>query len=229
MMIEIDFDKPCTLSSLAFATSGLRIDTLHLVVQAWLRKHDKYAVLEKIDQLIEKVRTIPSYGKIESYSNPEITAEEAEMKLDDLRRWFITSYCYDEMENCNKVVELRQALAEKEKGMARLDEEMRQREKGWEAEKKGMEARMEEMKQKEEWAKRVTYEAVVEQIAACEDAKERDEARKLIEPLLKREMARKFRADIKKKVKEMSEAPAPTTVNVHAGGINIQHVDSVRK
>ena len=28
---------------------------------------------------------------------------------------------------------------------------------------------------------------------------------------------------------EQPEAPAQTTVNVHAGGINIQHVDSVRK
>ena len=220
-MIEIDFDKPCTLSSFAFATSGLRIDELHIVVQAWLRKHDKYAVLEKIDQLIEKVRTIPSYGKIE-YTDPKITAEEAEMKLDDLRRWFITSYCYDEMENCNKVMELRQALEEKEKDIKRLDEEMMQREKEWEAEKKGMEARMEEMKQKDEWAKRVTYEAVVEQIASCEDAKERDEARKLIEPLLKRDMARKFRKDIKDKVKEMGEGSGTNiTIEQVTGDFNV--------
>ena len=99
---------------------------------------------------------------------------------------------------------------------------MRQREKGWEAEKKGMEARMEEMKQKDEWAKRVTYEAVVEQIAACEDAKERDEARKLIEPLLKRDMARKFRKDIKDKVKEMGEGSGTNiTIEKVTGDFNV--------
>ena len=53
------------------------------------------------------------------------------------------------------------------------------------------------------WSSRVTYENVVEQIAACEDPRERDDARKLIEPMLKRDMARKFRGDIKRKVLEL--------------------------
>ncbi len=81
-MIEIDFDKPCTLSSLAFATMGMKIDAMHLVVQKGLKKYDKYTILEFIDQLIEEAKTIPSYGRIETYTNPEITGEEAEMKLE---------------------------------------------------------------------------------------------------------------------------------------------------
>ena len=97
---------------------------------------------------------------------------------------------------------------------------------------------IEQQKKGDEWASRVTYEGVVEQIAACEDAKERDEARKLIEPLLKRSQAAKFRKDIKKKVKELNEDSSTgseqgnggSTFNnygtyneVQAGGININN------
>lgn len=64
---------------------------------------------------------------------------------------------------------------------------------------------IEQWKKGNEWASRVTYESVVEQIAACEDAKERDEARKLIEPLLKKSQVTQFRRDIKKRVKELNE------------------------
>ena len=83
--------------------------------------------------------------------------------------------------------QLRQQVAER-------DEVIRKQEEALEQQKKG-----------DEWASRVTYEGVVEQIAACEDAKERDEARKLIEPLLKKSQVTQFRRDIKKRVKELNE------------------------
>ena len=56
------------------------------------------------------------------------------------------------------------------------------------------------------WSSRVTYENVVELIASYEDASQRDEARKLIEPLLKKEQVRQLRRDIRLKVKELEEA-----------------------
>ena len=56
------------------------------------------------------------------------------------------------------------------------------------------------------WASRVTYENVVELIASYEDASQRDEARKLLEPLLKKEQVRQLRRDIRLKVKELESA-----------------------
>lgn len=64
---------------------------------------------------------------------------------------------------------------------------------------KDLEKQVEEMKNAP-WSSRVTYDNVVDQIAACEDAKERDEARKLIEPLLKKEMATRFSKDIRRRI-----------------------------
>jgi hypothetical protein len=52
----------------------------------------------------------------------------------------------------------------------------------------------------------VTYENVVELIASYEDASQRDEARKLLEPLLKKEQVRQLRRDIRQKVKELESA-----------------------
>ena len=96
---------------------------------------------------------------------------------------------------------------------------------------KKMEEALEQRKKEDEWSSRVTYEGVVEQIAACEDAKERDEARKLIEPLLKKAQVTQFRRDIKKRVKELNEDSAGgvnfnnygTYTEVHSGGININN------
>ena len=79
------------------------------------------------------------------------------------------------------------------------------------------EARIKELEQEKErllkeqqkngsWASRVTYENVVELIASYEDASQRDEARKLIEPLLKKEQVRQLRRDIKLKMKELETA-----------------------
>lgn len=96
---------------------------------------------------------------------------------------------------------------------------------------KKLEETLEQQKKSVEWASRVTYEGVVEQIAACEDAKERDEARKLIEPLLKRSQVTQFRRDIKARVKELNEESGNvgnfnnygTYTEVHPGGININN------
>ena len=117
---------------------------------------------------------------------------------------------------------VQQALAE--------NEQLRQRVAKLESENAAFAETIEQWKKGDEWASRVTYEGVVEQIAACEDAKERDEARKLIEPLLKRSQVTQFRRDIKKRVKELNEENSGGTFNnygtyteVHAGGINISN------
>ena len=109
--------------------------------------------------------------------------------------------------------QLRQQVAEQNEKIKKLEEALEQQKKG------------------DEWASRVTYEGVVEQIAACEDAKERDEARKLIEPLLKKAQVTQFRKDIKKRVKELNEESGNvsnfnnygTYTEVHPGGININN------
>ena len=90
-------------------------------------------------------------------------------------------------------------------------EQLRQRVAELEDENARLTEAAEQQKKCDEWASRVTYEGVVEQIAACEDAKERDEARKLIEPLLKRSQATQFRKDIKRRVKELNEEAASDT------------------
>lgn len=63
------------------------------------------------------------------------------------------------------------------------------------------------------WTDRVTYDNTVEQIASYEDPAQRDEARKLIEPMLKKNMVRKFRADIKRKVNELNGGDKGATFN----------------
>ncbi|MBO4612196.1 MAG: hypothetical protein J5671_03395 [Bacteroidaceae bacterium] len=79
-----------------------------------------------------------------------------------------------------------------------------------------------EQQKEDEWSSRVTYEGVVEQIAACEDAKERDEARKLIEPLLKKDTATRFRKDIRRRVKELSDGgSANITIGKVEGDFNV--------
>ena len=74
------------------------------------------------------------------------------------------------------------------------------------AEIKALKAELDAMKKADdEWGSRVTYDNMVEQIASYEDPAQRDEARKLIEPMLKKNMVRKLRADIKRKVNESNE------------------------
>jgi hypothetical protein len=90
---------------------------------------------------------------------------------------------------------------------AMLDEieQLRQRVAALESENEALTETMEQWKKGDEWSNRVTYENMVEQIAACEDPKERDEARKLIEPLLKKGQVTQFRRDIKRRAKELNE------------------------
>ena len=57
----------------------------------------------------------------------------------------------------------------------------------------------------DDWTGRVTYDNVVDLIASNEDAAVRDQTRKVFEPLLKKETARKLQRDVKRKVKEMEE------------------------
>ena len=54
----------------------------------------------------------------------------------------------------------------------------------------------------DDWTGRVTYDNVVDLIASNEDAAVRDQTRKVFEPLLKKETARKLQRDVKRKVKE---------------------------
>ena len=85
------------------------------------------------------------------------------------------------------------------------NEQLKQRVASLESENAALTETVEQWKNNDEWSNRVTYDSVVEQIAACEDAKERDEARKLIEPLLKKSQVTQFRRDIKRRVKELNE------------------------
>ena len=138
--------------------------------------------------------------------------ETAQQALKDFgAQWMNYFSCVQQMIEENE--QLRQRMAEKDAKIAKLEEAL------------------EQQKKDNEWSSRVTYEGVVEQIAACEDAKERDEARKLIEPLLKRNQAAQFRKDIKKRVKELNEDGGivnnfnnyGTYNEIQPGGININN------
>ena len=74
---------------------------------------------------------------------------------------------------------------------------------------------VEQLKKGDEWSNRVTYENVVDQIASNEDAAQRDFARKLIEPLLKRTQVNQMRKDIKRRVKELNEDSSASIVVEH--------------
>ena len=143
-------------------------------------------------------------------TNKEV--ETAQQALKDVgAQWMNYFSCVQQMIEENE--QLRQRMAEKDAKIAKLEEAL------------------EQQKKDNEWSSRVTYEGVVEQIAACEDAKERDEARKLIEPLLKRNQAAQFRKDIKKRVKELNEDGGivsnfnnyGTYNEIQPGGININN------
>ena len=79
------------------------------------------------------------------------------------------------------------------------------------------------------WASRVTYDNMVELIASYEDARERDEARKLLEPMLKREQVRQLRRDIKRKAAELNAEEAsvsPTTIHVEGDYVINKRVEN---
>lgn len=99
----------------------------------------------------------------------------------------------------------------------------------WATEKVQLEDALEQARKGDEWSSRVTYENIVDQIASNEDAAQRDNARRLIEPLLKRSQVTQLRKDIKKRVKELNEESGNTFNNygvyteVQKGGININN------
>ncbi|MBR5656302.1 MAG: hypothetical protein IKW98_06425 [Prevotella sp.] len=84
-------------------------------------------------------------------------------------------------------------------------EQLKQRVAALERENAALTDTLEQWKNNDEWSNRVTYENVVEQIASLEDTAQRDNARRLIEPLLKRGQVNQLRKDIKRRVKELNE------------------------
>ena len=89
----------------------------------------------------------------------------------------------------------------------RLDEteQLKQRMAALESENAALTDTIEQWKKNDEWANRVTYDNVVDQIASLEDASKRDDARRMFEPLLKKSQATQLRRDIKHRVKELNE------------------------
>ena len=167
------------LGRFALKTHGLRMTEMRLRVLGFLEQTDKFALLGMLDDMMDDLgrNGVRALGQ----NVQGLSKRQAMLLLTDLRRWWVVHWCCDAVENCDKIHDLQRRLASVE------------------AENAAMKARL-----NDGWTGRVTYESMVEQIAACEDASERDEARKLIEPMLKRETARKFREDIKQKVKELN-------------------------
>ena len=167
------------LGRFALKTHGLRMTEMRLRVLGFLEQTDKFALLGMLDDMMDDLgrNGVKALGQ----NVQSLSKRQAMLLLTDLRRWWVVNWCCDAVENCDRIRDLQRRLASVE------------------AENAAMKARL-----NDGWTGRVTYESMVEQIAACEDASERDEARKLIEPMLKRETARKFREDIKQKVKELN-------------------------
>jgi hypothetical protein len=160
-------------------THGLRMSEMRIKVLEPLEQVDKFFMLGLIDEMVEEL----SRGGTKAMGpvGQNIRKKTAMVLLKDLRQWFILHYCYDVVECCARMSELQRRLAAQE------------------AECAALKARL-----NDGWTDRVTYENMVEKIAANEDASERDYARNLIEPMLKRDMVRRFREDIKAKVKELN-------------------------
>lgn len=85
------------------------------------------------------------------------------------------------------------------------NEQLRQRVESLESENAALTETVEQWKKGDEWANRVTYDNVVDQIASLEDTSKRDDARRMFEPLLKKSQVTQFRKDIKHRVKELNE------------------------
>ena len=211
MFEHLKLGESCSLNHFATYT-GLKIDEMHLAVEMSMCNTDKYMILDNINQMIEEAKNQPYF--IQTAMGRKIVPKEAILKLEDLRRWFIMEYCYDVMDNCDKVIELHLALAEKEKEIKQHKDELKKKQLEWDKEKDKISAEIEAMNKKEEWASCVTYDNVVEQIASNEDAAHRDIATKTLEPLLTKEMARKFRRDIKRKMKEMNSGDGGTNITI---------------
>ena len=89
--------------------------------------------------------------------------------------------------------------------MLEENEQLRQRVATLESENAALTDTIDQWKNNDEWSKRVTYDNVVDQIASLEDASKRDDARRMIEALLKKSQVTQFRKDIKHRVKELNE------------------------
>ncbi len=63
----------------------------------------------------------------------------------------------------------------------------------------------EQSKKDDEWGQRLTFEAVVEEIASNEDAAQRDQYRRFIETMLPQKLVKVLRRAVKKRVKELNE------------------------
>ena len=86
-------------------------------------------------------------------------------------------------------------------------ERLQQRVAALESENAALTDTVEQWKNNDEWSNRVTYDNVVDQIASLEDASKRDDARRLIEALLKKSQVTQFRRDIKHRVRCLLAAP----------------------
>ena len=64
---------------------------------------------------------------------------------------------------------------------------------------------LEQSKKVDEWADRLTFDAVVEEIASNEDAAQRDQYRRFIETMLPQKLVKLLRKAVKKRVKEINE------------------------
>ena len=85
------------------------------------------------------------------------------------------------------------------------NERLQQRVAALESENAALTDTLEQWKNNDEWSNRVTYDNVVDQIASLEDTSKRDDARRMIEALLKKSQVAQFRRDVKRRVKELNE------------------------
>ena len=70
---------------------------------------------------------------------------------------------------------------------------------------------LEQSKKGDEWAQRLTFDAVVEEIASNEDAAQRDQYRRFIETMLPQKLVKLLRKAIKKRVKEINDESEEST------------------
>ena len=176
------------LPRFAHKTNGLQMNDMRLRVLSMMDLADRYTLLGLMDDMMDELARSGVRALGPNVLN--LTKRQAMLLLGDMRRWFVTTYCNDVAENCDRLGELRRRV------------------KALEAENSNLRTRLDDG-----WTGRVTYDAMVEQIAACEDARERDDARKLIEPMLKRDMARRFREDIRLKVQQQHTDDTAKTFN----------------
>ena len=75
----------------------------------------------------------------------------------------------------------------------------------------GLQEELEQSKKVDDWGQRLTFDAVVEEIASNEDAAQRDQYRRFIETMLPQKLVKLLRKAIKKRVKEINEESEEST------------------